>query len=83
MYFDVVPGNLFAEEEDLLAPFNRGSVVRVLDDGEVGVGLPVLQDARHHGSQGDQAAVGGLQENLQKKKKKDNEESRVYCCFFS
>ena len=67
MDFDVIPRDLLAEEQDFLPSFDRRSIVRVLDDGEIRVGFAVLQNARDDGGQGDQTPVGGLEKHLYKK----------------
>ena len=62
---DVVALDLLAEDEDLLAALEGRDVVGVVDDLQVGVGLPVLDHVRDDRGEGHEAAVGGLQEDLE------------------
>ena len=64
MDLDVVPGDLLAEEQDFLASLDWGSVVRILDDGEIGVCLAILEDAGDYRGEWDEA-VGELEEHLE------------------
>ena len=69
MDLNVVALDLLAEDEDLLAALEGRDVVGVVDDLQVGVGLTVLDHVGDDRGEGDEAAVGGLQEDLERVKK--------------